>query len=268
VSAALPAVWDDVRSTLHAFAAAVYPAPELIPPDVVGPYQAVARSAIDPRAPKHQPLAPAAVAAVLARLGLDPERPLVGQFAPIDHRYAPIAALGAYWIARREVPGLQIALVDGSPPASGRAQADLAQVAAAAHGDPAIRLLTPEDGLGPAEVNALQRACAVALQLGVPRGFGWGLAECQWKSKPAVVGRVGLLPRQVGDGLGGFVVDGAPYAAAQLVRLLREPALAAEMGRISRARVARDHLITSLLGDYLHLLDCVSAAAPVAQRRD
>jgi glycosyltransferase involved in cell wall biosynthesis len=101
----------------------------------------------------------------------------------------------------------------------------------------------------------------------VPRGFGWGLAECQWKSKPAVVGRHGLLPQQVGDGLGGYVVDGAPYAAAQLLRLLREPALAAEMGHHGRARIARDHLITGLVGDYLDLLHHVTAPTPVARAR-
>jgi trehalose synthase len=267
VSAALPAAWADVRQALQGYAAAVYPAPELVPADVPGPYQGVARPAIDPCAPKHQPLAPNTVTALLARLGLDPERPLVGQFAPIDQRYAPIAALGAYWLARREVPGLQIALVDGSPLTSARAQADLTQVAAAASGDPDIHLLTPEDGLGTAEVNALQRGAAVALQLAVPRGFGWGLAECQWKSKPAVVGRQGLLAHQVGDGLGGYVVDGAPYAAAQLLRLLREPALAAEMGRHGRARIARDHLITGLVGDYLDLLHHVTAPAVARARR-
>ena len=79
--------------------------------------------------------------------------------------------------------------------------------------------------------------------------------------------RQGLLAHQVGDGLGGYVVDGAPYAAAQLLRLLREPALAAEMGRHGRARIARDHLITGLVGDYLDLLHHVTAPAVARARR-
>ena len=265
VSAALPEVWADVRKELQRYAAAVYPAPELVPHDSPGLYQGVARPAIDPSSPKHQALTPETVTAMLGQLGLDPERPLIAQFAPLDPRYAPIAALGAYWIARREVPGLQIALVDFSALQSSRAQADQAQVAAAAGGDPDIHLLTQEDGVGVAELNALQRACAVALQLAVPRGFGWGLAECQWKSKPAVVGRYGLLPEQVRDGRGGFVVDGAPYAAAQLVRLLREPALAVEMGRYGRTRIARHHLITGLVGDYLRLFHQIAAGASLVR---
>jgi trehalose synthase len=266
VSAALPEVWADVRDELQRYAAAVYPAPELVPHDLPGLYQGVARPAIDPCSPKHQALAPETVAALLARVGLDPERPLIAQFSPLDPRYAPIAALGAYWIARRDVPGLQVALVDFSALQSSRAQADLAQVAAAAGGDPDIHLLTQEDGVGVDELCALQRGCAVALQLAVPRGFGWGLAECQWKSKPAVVGRHGLLVEQVRDELGGFVVDGAPYAAAQLARLLHEPALAVEMGRYGRSRIARHHLITGLVGDYLRLFHHITAGAGLLHR--
>ncbi|HLH25266.1 MAG TPA: hypothetical protein VK066_22340 [Chloroflexota bacterium] len=263
--AALPHVWADVQRVLQGYAAALYPAPGLVPPAMPPLYQAVARPAIDPRSPKHLPLAPDAVVAAVERLGIDPRRPLIGQFAPIDHRYAPIGALGAYWIARPQVPGLQIVLVDSSLLSTTRAQRDLGQVVAAAGGDPDIHVLTQDADLGPTELNALQRAVSVAVQLAVPRGFGWGVAECQWKGKPAVVGRHGLLPEQVGGGAAGVVVDGAPFAAKQLVRLLRAPSLAATMGRRGHAQIARDHLITGLLADYLRLFEHVAAPAWVAK---
>jgi trehalose synthase len=262
--AALPHVWADVQRVLQGYAAALYPAAELVPPATAGLYQSVARPAIDPCSPKHLPLAPGEVVAALGRLGIDPERPLVGQFAPIDQRYAPVGALGAYWIARREVSGLQIVLVDSSLLSTTRAQRDLGQVVAAAADDPDIHVLTHDADLGPVELNALQRAVSVALQLAVPRGFGWGIAECQWKGKPAIVGRHGQLPEQVGHGAAGCAVDGAPFAAKQLVRLLGKPALAAAMGRRGQAQVARDHLITGLLGDYLRLLQHVAAPARAA----
>ncbi len=264
---ALPEVWEDLRRTLEAYAAAVYPAPHLVPADVHGLEQGVARPAIDPCSPKHHPLAPEAAAAALARLGIDPARPLVAQFSPFDARYAPIAALGTFWLARREVPALQIALVDFSLLTTGRAQADRAEVAAAANGNPDIHLLTQDDGVGVTELCALQWSVAVALQLSVPRGFGWGLAECQWKGKPALVGRQGLLVDQVGDGIGGYAVDGAPYAASRLVRLLRQPELAAALGGRGRERIARDYLITGLLGDYLRLLQRIAPGTPLAGSR-
>ena len=170
-------------------------------------------------------------------------------------RWAP------YWIARHQVPGLQIVLVDSSLLSTARAQRDLGQVVAAAGGDPDIHVLTQDADLGPAELNALERAVAVTIQLAVPRGFGWGVAECQWKGKPAVVGRSGQLAEQVGGGTTGIVVDGAPFAAQQLVRLLRDPRLAATMGRRGQAQIARDHLITGLAGDYLQLLAHIAAPA-------
>src|SRR5215212_6555298 len=154
---------------------------------------------------------------------------MIGQVAPIDHRYAPLAALGTYWVARREVPGLQIVLVDGSLAISDRSRRDLEQIADAAGGDPDVHLLTPEAGLRPQDLNALEQAMAVTLQLAVPRGFGWGLAECQWKARPAVVGRHGQLPEQVGEGDSGMVVGGASEAAGAVVRLLRDPTLAAAL---------------------------------------
>jgi trehalose synthase len=257
--AALPLIWADVRRVLEAYAAALYPAPGLVPPPLPGLYQGVARPAIDPCSPKHLPLAPDEAAAIVERLDIDPDRPLVGQFAPIDQRYAPIGALGAYWIARREVPGLQVVLVDSSLLSTARSQRDLGQVVDAAGDDPDIHVLTQDADLGPAELNALQRTVSVAMQLAVPRGFGWGIAECQWKGKAAIVGRHGELAEQVGGGVAGVVVDGAPFAARQLVRLLHEPGLAAAMGRRGRAQVARDHLITGLLGDYLRLLEHIPA---------
>jgi trehalose synthase len=259
--AALPPIWADVRRVLQGYAAALYPAAGLVPSAMPGLYQGVARPAIDPCSPKHLPLAAAEVAAIVGRLGIDPDRPLIGQFAPIDQRYAPVGALGAYWIARREVPGLQIVLVDSSLLSTARAQRDLGQVVAAAGDDPDIHVLTQDADLGPAELNALQRAVRVAVQLAVPRGFGWGVAECQWKGKPAIVGRHGQLAEQVGSGAAGVIVDGAPFAAQQLVRLLREPGLAATMGRRGQAQIARDHLITGLLGDYLRLLEHVAPPA-------
>ena len=107
---------------------------------------------------------------------------------------------------------------------------------------------------------------AVALQLAVPRGFGWGLAECQWKARPAVVGRHGQLPEQVGEGDSGMVVGGASEAAGAAVRLLRDPTLAAALGRRGRERVAREYLITGLLGDYLRLFRQIVLAEPAGGR--
>jgi trehalose synthase len=263
--AAQPEVWADFRRALSPFAAALFPAPALVRRDLPLPYSALARPAIDPCAPKNLPLPPAAVREHLGRLGVDPDRPLIGQFAPLDARYHPIAALGAYWIARREVPGLQIVLVDLSleaMQADGRARRDLEGIIEAAAGDPDIHLLTTQAGLGATELNALQTGVSVALQLAVPRGFGWGIAECQWKGKPAVVAAHGLLPEQVEGGQAGVLAEGAADAAGAVVRLLRDPGLAGALGRRGRVRIATAYSMTGLLADYLALLNALTGQAP------
>jgi trehalose synthase len=259
-------VWQDVRESLQQFSAVLFPSPELVRADLELPHVGIARPALDPLSPKNVPLPPDEVRERLGRLGVDPDRPTIGQFAPIDHRYAPIAALGAYWLARKEIPGLQILLVEITSIVSTGARRDLDQVADAAGGDSDVHIITTHAGLGPVDLNVLQRGVSVVLQLAVPRGFGWGLAECQWKGKPAVVGRHGQLPEQIGETESGFVTEGAPAAAAAVTRLLREPVLSSTLGRRGRERVTRDYLITGLLGDYLRLFRQIVADHPAARR--
>jgi trehalose synthase len=263
---AVPEVWAAVQEALQPFVAAFFPTPALVRDDLGLSYTAVARPAIDPGSPKQVPRPRDEVVARLEQLGVDPRRPIVGQFAPIDHRYAPVAALGAYWLARREVPGLQILLVENAAFVSTGARRDLEQVADAAGSDADVHIITAHAGLGPTDLNALQRGADAVLQLAVPRGFGWGLAECQWKARPAVVGRHGELAEQIGEGESGILAEGAPAAAGAVVRWLQDAVLAKMLGRRGRERVARDYLITGLLGDYLRLFRKVlgrgSAARP------
>jgi trehalose synthase len=193
------------------------------------------------------------VRATLEGLGIDPGRPLLGQFAPIDHRFAPLAALGTYWLVRGHVPEVQIVLAETAVAPAARRPSGYAQVTAAAAGDPNVHLLPAAAELGAPEINALQRGCTVALQMAVPRGFGWGLAECQWKGKPALVGSHGELPAQVVNG-SGHVVDAAPTASERVLEFLADPKLAARVGARGHNFIARNHLTTRLAHDYIELL--------------
>ena len=257
---ARPEVWSDLQQALEPYVAAFFPSPALVRTDLPIKLSGVARPAIDPEAPRNAPMERSEVEQRLGRLGLDPRRPIAAQFAPIDHRYGPISALGAYWIARREVKGLQIVLAELTASFSERARQALDQVADAAGGDADVYLLTAQAGLSQADLCALEHGTTVALQLAVPRGFGWGLAECQWKGKPSVVGRHGQLPEQVEEGRCGLVATGAPEAAAAVVRLASDSMEARVLGRRAHERVARDNLITGLLGDYLRLFRRIADA--------
>jgi trehalose synthase len=251
-TSASPAVWEELGTTLEGYAGALFPSPRLVRSDVPVPFVGLARPALDPWSLRNIPLSDNMIGDVLNGLGIDPDRPILGQFAPIDHRFAALGALGTYWLVRRRVPGIQMVLAEvGLSDPDGR-RLGLKQVVDAVAGDPDIHIATLDTQLGPTQMNALQRACTVALQMAVPRGFGWGLAECLWKERPGVVGKHGELPEQVGDA--GIVVNAAPEAADAVQELLANPAEAMRLGRRGHARVAEQFLVTGLASDYAGLL--------------
>jgi trehalose synthase len=259
-----PELWSDLCRTLEGYAAALFPSSQLARPDLPVPYVAIARPGLDPWSLRNVPLGRGVIDSVLAGFGIDPTRPILGQFAPIDHRFAPLGALGTYWLVRRKWPEVQIVLAEVGLTDPQRRRCGIDQIAEAVAGDPDIHLITGDTELGPTEINALERACTVALQMAVPRGFGWGLAECLWKERPAIVGQHGELPEQVGDA--GIVVDGAPAACDAVSRLLADPEQAAQLGRAGRERVANEFLITGTASDYVDLLREVAEAAPAVGR--
>jgi trehalose synthase len=245
-------LWDDLCRIVEGYAAALFPAARLVRNDIPVPRIGIAHPALDPLSLRNVPLTQDQIETVLIRLGIDPRQPILGQFSPIDHRFAPLGALGTYWLVRRAMPDVQMVLAEVGLTDADRRRFGLGQVAEAAAGDPAVHVLTREMELGPTEINALERACAVALQMAIPRGFAMGLAECMWKERPCIVGRHGEMPEQVGDA--GLVVDSAPAAADAALQLLDSPAMAAQRGRRGHDRVAEKYLVTGLLSDYVDML--------------
>jgi len=105
-------------------------------------------------------------------------------------------------------------------------------------------------------VNAIQRFSTVIIQKSTKEGFCLAVTEALWKGKPVVATTAGGIPNQIIDGENGFLVD--PYdfkgCAERIVQLLKEPGLAAEMGKKAKEHVRENFLITRLLRDYLDLL--------------
>lgn len=71
-------------------------------------------------------------------------------------------------------------------------------------------------------------------------GFGRILVEAQAAGKPVVATRVGGIPEVVGDGETGLLVppSDAPGLAEAIIRILRNPEMAMEMGEAGRRRVS------------------------------
>lgn len=105
-------------------------------------------------------------------------------------------------------------------------------------------------------VNAIQRFSTIILQKSTKEGFGLTVTEALWKSKPVVAGNVGGIPVQIKDGENGFLVDPHDYkgCADRVIELLKNPALAQELGKKAKESVRKKFLITRLLSDYMDII--------------
>src|SRR5215212_10466773 len=183
-----------------------------MPEYVLGPLPAeqvrIVHPAIDPLTAKNRRLSLAQAQRILAGLGIDPSRPLVTQVSRFDPWKNPRQAVDAYRLAKREIPGIQLALVGvfsakDDPEAPG-IYADVVRYAA---GDPDIHLFTDAGHVGQPEVNAFQRGSDVILQRSRRAGFGLVVAEAMWKARPVVATPVGGITVQIQDGVNGFLTE-------------------------------------------------------------
>lgn len=105
-------------------------------------------------------------------------------------------------------------------------------------------------------VNAIQRFSTIIIQKSIREGFGLTVTEALWKAKPVIAGNVGGITTQIKDGHTGFLVDPHDYkgCAERIIKLLKNPKLAREMGQKAKEHVRQNFLITRLMSDHLDLL--------------
>ncbi len=222
--------------------------------------------AIDPLSPKNVSLPIHRARELLARLGINPERPLVSQVSRFDRWKDPWGVIDAYRLAKEEIPGLQLALV-GVMTAKDDPDAleVLTTVQSYAGGDPDIHLFSNPLVVGDLEVNAFQSGSDVIIQKSTREGFGLTVAEAMWKGTPVVGGDCGGIRLQICDGKTGFLVDNVSLCARRIVTLLKDRTLARRIGDAGRESVRRNYLMPRLLRDYLDLaLILVDGKEPVS----
>jgi trehalose synthase len=215
--------------------------------------------AIDPLSPKNVPLSSENARQILARLGIDPSRPLVTQISRFDPWKDPWGVVDAYRLAKRRVPGLQLALVGALTAVDDPEGEEVWQsVRSYAGDDPDIHIYAqPEVGGDDTTVNAFQTASDVVIQKSTREGFGLTVTEAMWKGKPVIGGDCGGIRSQIQDGVSGYLVSNAVECAERIVDLLDDPDRARLMGIAARESVRRRFLMPRLLLDYLRLFQQV-----------
>jgi len=202
---------------------------------------------IDPLDPRNLDLEPRLPGRVVRPLGVDLERPFVVQVVQLDRWDDPHAAIDAFRLAKQEEPDLQLVLAGLLDPGQAEDWRAAKEVSDFAAGEDDVLLLTTYEGLGSLEVGALQRLARAAFELSLREGFDLAPCETLWKRTP-VLGRAdGGLRLTVRDGVDGFLAPDPAGLAQRLVELVRDPGLAAEMGRAGRERVRERFLVTAAL---------------------
>jgi trehalose synthase len=211
---------------------------------------------IDPLSDKNCAIPEGERMETLARLNIDPERPLLLQVSRFDRFKDPLGVIEAFRMLQPYYSGIQLALVGGPADDDPEGAEVLREVLDRAGGDQDLKvLMLPPDSHR--AINALQRSAVVVLQKSLKEGFGLTVTEALWKGKPVVGGACGGIALQVFDYHTGFLVYSPAGAAYRIRYLLRYADKRERMGRTGHDFVRRHFLLTRNLRDYLTMLLCL-----------
>jgi len=214
--------------------------------------QYLIRPSIDPLSEKNRSLTEEEIKAVLQRLGIERDKPIILQVSRFDSFKDPVGVIQAFRLVRRHTP-CKLLLAGGEATDDPEGPQILAQVHEAAQGEPDIQvLLLPSDAHH--EVNALQRAADIIVQKSTREGFGLTVTEAMWKGRPVIGGAVGGIVLQLRDYHTGFAVHSPEGCAFRIRYLLHRPEMARRMGLTAREYVRTQFLITRHIRDYLTLM--------------
>jgi len=244
-----PDVWGFLKPYVEQYDACVFSAPAFsqalaIPQFLIPP-------SIDPLSDKNRELPAEEIRAILERLHIPTDKPLVTQVSRFDRLKDPLGVIEAFRKAKPYVDA-RLILVGGPADDDPEGAQTLAEVRAKSEGDPDILVLClpPTSHV---EINAIQRASTVILQKSLREGFGLTVAEALWKGKPVIASAVGGIPLQIAHRHSGILVHSIDGAAQWLKQILNEPEYARKLGENGREQVRQNFLISRHLRDYLML---------------
>jgi len=240
-------VWEFLKQFVVNYDAAVFSSPNFA--QILPIRQYFAPPSIDPLSDKNKELLPEVVDGILAKYGLNRDKPLILQVSRFDRLKDPLGVIGAFELVRRNF-ACQLVLAGGTASDDPESGEVLEEVKERARGNPDIHILAIPPG-SDIDINALQRAAAIIMQKSLREGFALTITEALWKAKPVVASAVGGIPLQVRNRLTGLLchsVEGAAYALRQL---LANPDYGRWLGHNGKEHVRQHFLITREIRDYL-----------------
>jgi trehalose synthase len=251
-------VWDFVSPFVEEYDGAIFTLEEFVRPGLKVPEIAIIPPSIDPLSIKNIPMDGGMVDEVMRRYQIDTTRPLVVQVSRFDPWKDPTGVIDAFRLARREMPGIQLALIASMAHDDPEGWEYYTKTEDYREGDPDIFLLSNLQEVGALGVNAFQRAANVVVQKSLREGFGLVVAEAMWKGRPVIGSNVGGIKLQIVDGETGYLVEDVDGCAKRIVDLLEDKEHAAEIGYQGRVFVKEHFLSMRDIEDHLALFQKLS----------
>ena len=251
-------LWKFLKPYVEVYDAMVFTMEQYVSPDLPREKICIIPPAIDPLSPKNVELPAELCKKIVSWVGIAEDRPLITQVSRFDPWKDPLGVIEVYRKVKAQVPGVQLALLGHLAMDDPEGWRIYEQVQMTSRDDPDIHLFTNFTAASSIEVNAFQSISDVVIQKSIREGFGLVVAEALWKGAPMVAGRVGGIPLQLEDGVGGFLVESVEECAEKVLYLLGHAARAREMGQAGREHIRANFLTPRLLSDELSLLKSLS----------
>jgi trehalose synthase len=252
--------WQFLQPYIEEYDAVVFTMRKFVPRDLKHPHIAIMAPAIDPFSPKNMHLPRVLCRQMVGNLNIHREQPLIVQVSRFDPWKDPFGVMEVYRLVKKEVPGVQLALVGCMANDDPEAWGLFTAVNEEANKDEDIHVFTNLTGVGNMEVNAFQTASDVVIQKSIKEGFGLVIAEALWKGRPVVAGNAGGIPLQMTGELSNYLVSSIEECAEKVVKLLKCPDLAGALGKAGREHIRKNFLMPRLVRDELRLIKSLVAA--------
>lgn len=243
-----------LRPFMEEYDAMVFTMPEFLLPGLPPSKAAFIPPAIDPLATKNMRLPMDLCRGAIADSGVDLKRPLLVQVSRFDPWKDPMGVIEVYRRVKKEIPGVQLALIGAMAGDDPEGWELLDQVQEESAEDSDIFVFTNLGGVGSMEVNVFQRGCDVVLQKSIREGFGLVVSEALWKGKPVVAGRAGGIPMQFPEAFEQYLIHTIDECAERVIHLLRHAGERGDFGRAGREHVRQRFLLPRLVRDELRLI--------------
>lgn len=253
------AVWNFLRPYIEEHDAAVFTTKKFIPQNLNITKIATMAPAICPLSSKNMFIKRYVCRELLENLGFDTNRLIITQVSRFDRWKDPFGTIAAYRLAKKEIPGLQLAMIGSFAPDDPESWDMHAAINTEAIKDDDFFVFSNLTGVGNMEVNAFQRASDLIVQKSIREGFGLVVAEALWKETPMVAGNAGGIPLQMTGELSNYLVDSVEECAEKIVYLLQNPAVAKRLGKEGKEIVRQNFLMPRLVRDELSLVKSLVA---------